>query len=448
MSMPSASSSRELDRVSIVFAAHLQTPGGTPYGNMQITWSSLDPGGAIELPSSLTNPVSGDASVTARAGFAPGTYRFTARFRTIHGDDVPGSPATYLLTATQPAAGTIFTMANVDQGNAGNFGIPGYAIDANIGAVSAMLTASDGTLWFADSGGYIRTLRPSDGYITTVIGAGGAAPLGDGGPLLAAGLSSPSGIVLDETNHILYIAEQGRQRIRKADLANDRIYTLAGGGSKTTAPYGDGGPGTDATFGQLYTIALGADGAVYTNDVSRYEIRRIDPVPPNNVTSFLATTGNPCTGGIVLSACDSACQLVAQGNVLVIAGSVCGGAIGTTPTPGVVQRETNGTFTHLAGKVGGATTDGTAPTAFTFTALKAIAFDGATMYLGEVGRIRKVAGGAVTTIGGTGVAGFAGDYLAATDPAVRLGAAPAFGVLPGGHLVIGDFQYHVLRVIW
>ena len=68
-----------------------------------------------------------------------------------------------------------------------------------------------------------------DEIITTIAGDGGIGLFGDGGPAVQAALDEPTAVVTDSQGN-LYFGDSGNGRIRKVD-ANGIITTFAGGGS-------------------------------------------------------------------------------------------------------------------------------------------------------------------------------------------------------------------------
>ena len=87
---------------------------------------------------------------------------------------------------------------------------------------------------------------------------------GDGGPVSGARFSTPYGMGFGPDGSI-YVADSGNQRIRK--IAPDGIITTfagdGGGCNPFNFPCGEGGPATSASLGGVIRVAVARDGSVY-----------------------------------------------------------------------------------------------------------------------------------------------------------------------------------------
>ncbi|MFT5684173.1 MAG: DNA-binding beta-propeller fold protein YncE [Myxococcota bacterium] len=114
-----------------------------------------------------------------------------------------------------PALGTLETLAGL--GTAGFGGDGGDAVSAQLSSPTGITTASDGSVYIADSGNHrIRRIAP-DGTITTVAGTGTASSSGDPGEALTSGLNWPVDVAIGPDGH-LYIAEMLGSRVRRLSL--------------------------------------------------------------------------------------------------------------------------------------------------------------------------------------------------------------------------------------
>jgi len=194
------------------------------------------------------------------------------------------------------ASGTITTVAG--NGTRGFFGDGGPATSATLYEPSGVAVDTSGNLFIADM--WNNRVRKVDafGLITTVAGSGqadistGGVPyplacpsplgllcvpyvavslLGDGGPAVAARLSAPTSVTIDDAGN-LFIADTRHYRIRKVD-ASGLITTVAGDGTEGFS--GDGGPATSARLSYPYGVAVDTFGNLFIADVGAQRVRKV-----------------------------------------------------------------------------------------------------------------------------------------------------------------------------
>jgi sugar lactone lactonase YvrE len=143
---------------------------------------------------------------------------------------------------------------------------------------------SAGNLYIADwSNNRIRRVTPAD-VITTVAGSATKGFFGDGGPATAARLSGPYDVAVDGSGS-LYIADTGNNRIRKVTPAGV-ISTVAG--NNTNGWSGDGGPAIAASLSSPESVAVDGPGNLYIADAGNNRIRKVTPA---GIISTIAGTG-------------------------------------------------------------------------------------------------------------------------------------------------------------
>jgi alpha-tubulin suppressor-like RCC1 family protein len=137
-------------------------------------------------------------------------------------------------------------------------------------------------LYFADAGNNrVRAIGPVDptGTITTFAGGGSgcsgpAAPY-DGCLRTQATLNGPRDVYVQGQS--LYIADTENCRIRRVDLTTNVISTVAGTG--TCGYTGDDGAATMARLNKPTGVAVGPDGSLYIADRENHRIRKVVPEP-------------------------------------------------------------------------------------------------------------------------------------------------------------------------
>ncbi|MBM3226125.1 MAG: hypothetical protein FJZ47_20345, partial [Candidatus Tectomicrobia bacterium] len=135
-------------------------------------------------------------------------------------------------------------------------------------------------------------MLPALGMLQTVAGTGEKGYAGDGGPATSARLSEPFMCAFDAQGN-LYVAEATNHCIRRLDHATGIITTVAGTG--TLGYTGDGGPATQATLNQPYSLQIDSQGDIYIVDRLNAVIRRI--AAATGVITTVAGTGAPGSGG-------------------------------------------------------------------------------------------------------------------------------------------------------
>ena len=169
---------------------------------------------------------------------------------------------------------------------------------------SAATLDPDGHLFFSDTEHQqIRRIDAVTGIVTTVAGAGGLAtdlpnPVGDGGPAKAALLSAPRGLALDTFGN-LYFADEANDRIRKVDAVTGLIETVAGGGNSVPteldpAGLGDGGPATEGRLAAPSGIWLDGQDNLLIADTGNHLIRKVSQ---QGLLSTVAGNGVPGFSG-------------------------------------------------------------------------------------------------------------------------------------------------------
>ena len=167
------------------------------------------------------------------------------------------------LAASARAQGVIETAAGGGPGD----GSPALAV--NLRTPQDVVRDAAGNTYIAVSDDRRVYKIATDGKIALVAGSGGSGSSGDGGPAVKAELVSPKGLAFD-TDGSLLIADEGGRRIRRVDLADGKISTLAGGGSLT----GEGIAALQIMLDAPRDVVVGTGGNVFVADGHR--VRKLD----------------------------------------------------------------------------------------------------------------------------------------------------------------------------
>jgi hypothetical protein len=331
----------------------------------------------------------------------------------------------------QVAPGAVSTCSG--SGAAGHGGDGGPAIAAPLRGPVGVAVADNGDVYFADTENHaIRKVAAVTGVITTVAGTGSPGSSGDGGPATSARLSHPEDLALAPTGD-LYIADTGNHRIRRVTAATGNISTVAGTGARGFG--GDGGPAVAARLDSPRGVAVAAGGDLYVGDRGNNRIRRVSAA-----TGAIATVagtgaaghagdGGPATAAR-LSRPEGLC-LGANGDLYVAdAGNHAVRQVAAA----------SGVITTVAGTgAAGWSGDGGPAAAARLDAPEAVGRTATgDLLVADTGnqRVRRIADGIITTVAGCGAAGFAGDGGPATS--ARLARPRGIGTGPGGAFYVAD----------
>ena len=252
--------------------------------------------------------------------------------------------------------------------------------------------------------------------LTTVAGDGGSQ-LGDGGPATKAGFCGTSDVTLDASGNMyiadggIYCGGPGGHTVRKVNPAGT-ITTVAGTGERGFS--GDGGLATKAQLNVPMAVAADREGNLYISDDFNFRIRKVDK---EGIITTFAGTGEDRHSG------DGG---PARKAGLRDPGSIAFGARGNlyvADYTSVRKIDSSGTITTVAGtgKLGFSGDGGPA------TEAKLTAYDVALDHKGNIyicdlenQRIRKVdRDGIIHTVAGSGKKGYSGDGGAATKAALQ-----------------------------
>jgi uncharacterized protein (TIGR03437 family) len=330
-------------------------------------------------------------------------------------------------------SGFIITMAG--NGKAGMSGDGGAATEAQLNAPENVAVDAGGNVYIVDSG-LIRKVS-STGVISTV--AGTLAIGGDGGPAAAAQMFSPSGMAFDRAG-ALYISDAANNRVRKVTPAGI-ISTFAGNGVQGFN--GDGGPAASAQLLNPQGLALDAKGNLYIADASNHRVRMVTP------SGIIGTIAGP--GVLAPDIIDSPEPVYSE--IFTPVGLAVGGdgSVYFSDVDNNRVRKVNpdGTISNVAGNgTPGFSGDGAAAGSAQLNGPQGLAIDSAgNLYIADSNnnRIRRITRGLITTVAGTGGAGFSGDGGAAT--AAQLAFPTGIALDAPGNLYIADANNSRIRKV-
>ena len=191
-----------------------------------------------------------------------------------------------ILAALPLHAAEVRTIAGT--GVSGATGDSGPAAKAQVGNPYGLTIGPDGALYVCEIDTHrIRRIDLKNGNISTVAGTGEMGYSGDGGPATKAKLNQPYEIRFDKAGNMFFV-EMKNAIVRRVDAKTGVISTVAGTGAEGFS--GDGGPATKATFKQPHSIAFDKAGDLYICDIGNHRIRKV--ITKTGAVSTFAGTGD------------------------------------------------------------------------------------------------------------------------------------------------------------
>ncbi len=387
-SVPSVLKQIELE-ITVAGRVFKQTFPATPNQTHSFTWDGQDAYGRT---------VQGAQPVSIRIGYVYDGYyalppNIARSFGAASGERIPGDiPARQEVTLWQSQLTRVSIAPDFRKAGIGGWSLDIHHVYEPIGQI---LYQGDGSR---------RQTQGLDRIITSVAGTGSPGFSGDGGPAIQAALRDPTRVAVAGDGSIL-IADTGNHRIRR--VGPDGIITTIAG----TGVLGFGGDGGLAAQAQLFSpqgIAIAADGSVFISDTGNHRIRRVGL---NGVMTTIAGTGSLGSGGDGGPAAQASLTspkglaMTADGSLLI---ADSGGRIRRIGPDGMIATVAGGfprsePFSGDGGPATQATLNNPADVA--------VAADGGLLIADQDNfRVRRVGpDGIITTIAGTGPAGYSGD---------------------------------------
>lgn len=396
---------------------------------------------------------------------------------TVAGGSLPPTPSAALsMPLTQPqrittdgkgnfyftAANAVFMMSGsgtitlvAGTGRVGYAGDSGPATQAQFNNPTGIAVDFKGNIFVADTGNNLIRIVTPDGNINLYAGnvqygKPTSGWTGDGGGAIGAQLALPAGIAVDGAGN-LYIADSANNAIREVNT-NGVINTIAGLGPSAPGFAGDTGPASAANlFGPL-DVAVDSNNNVYIADTNNANVRMITASSGNintvagntaivsgapQLNFFFAGDNGPATSASLAGPAGVAID--SSGNLY----------IATYADNRIRKVASNGIITTFAGNSGyGFAGDGGLAVNSQLSAPRGICVDGSgNVYLADRwnNRIRKLAGGNISTIAGNGQGSFSGDWGPASS--AQLSGPGGVAVDNAGNIYISDFLNNRVRLV-
>ena len=330
----------------------------------------------------------------------------------------------------------------VGTGEAGYAGDGGLALQAACSEPFMCDFDSAGNLFYTEAKNHIvRRVDKSTGVVTTVAGTGESGYSGDGGPATQATMQEPYSLQVDGNGDI-YIVDRLNAVVRKVDAATGIISTVAGTGEVGYS--GDEGPGDKSMLREPNDCFLDGKGGLLIADIQDQRIRRLDLA--SGIISTFAGNGEKERSGDGKPALEASFL----GSRAVCMDSKGNTYIAEREGNGVRKIDASGTMSTVAG-TGERGYEGDGGPALTATwgspkALRCDAQNNVVVVDTENHAIRLIHAdtGIVTTIAG-GRLGGEGDGGPATEAAMD--RPHGCGIDADGNIFVADSNNHRVRVV-
>jgi sugar lactone lactonase YvrE len=332
--------------------------------------------------------------------------------------------------------GTVTTLAG---GTAGS--VDGQGSAARFSGPQGLGLGGDGFLYVADTGNStLRRMGVSDYEVTTLAGTAGTTGSHDGE---AALFYLPQGLVIDASG-ILSVADTGNATIRRLETTAAPLAVVTYSGTPGEPGAADG-TGAEAGLRRPRGAVRGASGNLYLADSGNHTIRMV--TADGTVSTLAGTAGKPglrdSTEGAPLfnGPTALAAGVDAEGHDFVI--------VADTGNHAVRKVLANGTVSTLAGTGTAGYRDSASGPAL-FNGPAGVALDGSgNVLVADTGNqvLRQIAavGSTVTTLAGS--AGVVGAADGAEGAGVSFNAPTGLAVAANGTVYLADTGNHTIRQI-
>ena len=322
-------------------------------------------------------------------------------------------------------------------------GQPANGVELNNPFELAVDTAGD--VFVADSANFmVRKYVKSSGLVNFFAGDGTNGYSGDGGPATSAELSSTYGVATSGAGATVYVGDTSGCAVRDVAAADINLFAgvVVGGTSPRCGYTGDGGPATSSELYYPYGVAVDSKGSVYIADEQEDVVRKVTAGTINTIAGIGGLAGYSGDGGPAANALLYNPEAVAvdpAGNVFI------------ADTSNSRVREINaatGIITTIAG-TGSSTFSGDGlATSNSVYAPQGIAVDkNDNVFVSDYNnRVRWISpNGYMTTIAGTGAAGYNGDGILATTASLAEPTGVALDA--AGDILVSDYNNARVRSI-
>jgi len=339
--------------------------------------------------------------------------------------------------------GNITTVAGNGTACAGTCGEGGPATSAELYYPVGVAVTSGGTVYVANSSNYVIDSFTVGGNLTLAAGnhSYNIETLLNGEPPQGVVFNYPYGVVVDSAGDI-YVADSQNEMVREFVKSTNLVNFFAGNGT-----YGYSGDGGTATLAELrYPFGVGKDksGNVYIGDSNNCLVRVVNSAGIINTFAGLVVSGNPQCGYTGDGGPATSAKIYSPYGVTT---DSKGAVYFADYNNHVVRKVSGGTITTIAGigQIAGYGGDGGPATNALLYYPTAVAVDPAgNVFIADYDncRVREVsaATGIINTVAGNGTCSFTGDGQANSN---GVAYPQGLAVDANDNLFISDYDEHI-----
>ncbi len=197
------------------------------------------------------------------------------------------------------AKGNPITLAGT--GQKGFDGNDGAGIKATFNGMHSLAVGNDGTIYLADTFNQcIRKFNLKSGLVTLFAGTGDKGFSGDDGTPTDAKFDGIHSVAFDAKKENIYLADLGNRRVRKIDLKEKTVKTVAGNGEKGVPK--DGEPAMKQPLVDPRAVAVDSKGRIYIIERSGHALRVVDTDGTIRTVAGTGKAGKETVGGDAMKA--------------------------------------------------------------------------------------------------------------------------------------------------